>query len=58
MAMSLMRLLPSATGIPGGKSIIYYTQPGVEGEVFGMQTAYNALKNGGTCAWSERNCSM
>gem|GEM_PF-5732986 len=50
MAMSLMRLLPSATGIPGGKSIIYYTQPGVEGEVFGMQTAYNALKNGGTCA--------
>lgn len=37
--------------IPRGKSIIYYTQPGVEGEVFGMLTAYNALKNGGTCAF-------
>lgn len=37
--------------IPRGKSIVYYTQPGVEGEVFGMQTAYNTLKNGGTCVF-------
>ncbi|MCX9010045.1 MAG: hypothetical protein OIN66_02880 [Candidatus Methanoperedens sp.] len=38
-------------GIPRGKSIVYYTQPGVEGEVFGMQTAYNTLKNGGICVF-------
>ena len=37
--------------IPRGKSIVYYTQPGVEGEVFGMQTAYNTLKNGGACVF-------
>ena len=36
-------------GIPKGKSLIYYIQPGVEGEVFGLQTVYNALKNGGNC---------
>jgi small GTP-binding protein len=36
-------------GIPKGKSLIYYIQPGVEGEVFGMQTVYNALKKGGNC---------
>lgn len=35
-------------GIPQGKSLIYYTQPGIEGEVFGMQTVYTALKNGET----------
>ncbi len=36
-------------GIPKGKSLVYYIQPGVEGEVFGVQTVYNALKNGGNC---------
>ncbi len=36
-------------GIPKGKSLVYYIQPGVEGEVFGMQTVYNTLKNGGNC---------
>lgn len=36
---------------PGGKSLIYYTQPGVEGEIFGMQTAYSTLKAGGTCVF-------
>lgn len=36
-------------GIPRGKSLVYYSQPGVEGEVFGMQTVYNSLRNGGTC---------
>src|SRR5574341_621639 len=36
-------------GIPKGKSLVYYIQPGVEGEVFGMQTVYTTLKSGGTC---------
>jgi len=35
-------------GIPKGKSLVYYNQPGVEGEVFGLQTIYNTLKSGGT----------
>lgn len=35
-------------GIPEGKSLVYYNQPGVEGEIFGLQTIYNTLKNGGT----------
>ncbi len=35
-------------GIPGGKSLVYYNQPGVEGEIFGLQTVYSTLKNGGT----------
>ncbi len=35
-------------GIPKGKNLIYYIQPGVEGEVFGLQTVFNTLKNGGT----------
>ncbi|MCZ7357635.1 MAG: GTP-binding protein [Candidatus Methanoperedens sp.] len=38
-------------GIPKGKSLVYYIQPGVEGEVFGMQTVYTTLKTGGTCAF-------
>lgn len=38
-------------GIPKGKSLIYYIQPGVEGEIFGMQTVYNTLKSGGTCVF-------
>ena len=37
--------------IPDGKSLIYYTQPGVEGEIFGMHTAYTALKSGRTCTF-------
>ncbi len=37
--------------IPEGKSLIYYTQPGVEGEIFGMRTAYTALKSGRTCTF-------
>jgi len=36
---------------PGGKSLIYYTQPGVEGEIFGMQTAYSTLRAGGRCVF-------
>ena len=34
-------------GIPKGKSLVYYIQPGVEGEIFGMQTIYSTLKSGG-----------
>ena len=37
-----------AGGIPEGKSLAYYIQPGVDGEIFGLQTVYNTLKNGGT----------
>jgi KaiC/GvpD/RAD55 family RecA-like ATPase len=33
--------------IPPGKSLIFYIEPGVEGEVFGLQTIYNAIKSGG-----------
>ncbi|MDD5473246.1 MAG: GTP-binding protein [Candidatus Methanoperedens sp.] len=35
-------------GIPKGKSLVYYIQPGVEGEIFGMQTIHSTLKSGGT----------
>lgn len=35
-------------GIPRGKSLVYYNQPGVEGEIFGLQTIYSTLKSGGT----------
>ena len=33
--------------IPKGKSVVYYIQPGVEGEIFGMQTIYTSLIKGG-----------
>ncbi len=33
-------------GIPPGKSLLYCIQPGVEGDVFGMQTLYYGLENG------------
>jgi small GTP-binding protein len=36
-------------GIPKGKSLVFYSQPGVEGEIFGLQTVHETLKNGGTC---------
>lgn len=36
-----------AGGIPEGKSLAYYIQPGVYGEIFGVQTLHNTLKNGG-----------
>jgi small GTP-binding protein len=38
-------------GIPKGKSLVYCNQPGVEGEIFGLQTIYSNLKNGGTCVF-------
>ncbi|MFZ2411240.1 MAG: ATPase domain-containing protein [Candidatus Methanoperedens sp.] len=35
-------------GIPAGKSLVYYNQPGIEGEIFGLQTLYTTVKSGGT----------
>jgi KaiC/GvpD/RAD55 family RecA-like ATPase len=35
--------------IPKGKSLVYYTQPGVDGKFFGIRKMYKALKSGGTC---------
>ncbi len=34
-------------GIPVGKSLVYYNQPGIEGEIFGLQTIYTTVKSGG-----------
>ncbi len=34
--------------VPKGKSLVYYIQPGVEGELFGLQTMHNTLKSGWT----------
>jgi signal recognition particle receptor subunit beta len=34
-------------GIPRGKSLVYYIMPGIDGEVFGVQTIYATLKKGG-----------
>ena len=34
-------------GIPKGKTICYFIQPGVEGDIFGMQTLINVLDQGG-----------
>lgn len=33
-------------GIPKGKTLLYYVQPGIESDVFGMQTLYHNLKLG------------
>jgi hypothetical protein len=33
--------------IPKGKSLVYYIQPGVEGEIFGLQTIYTILIKSG-----------
>jgi small GTP-binding protein len=38
-------------GIPKGKSLVYYSQPGVEGEIFGLQTVHGTLEKGGTCVF-------
>lgn len=32
--------------IPRGKSLVYYIQPGIEGEFFGLQMMHNIIKNG------------
>lgn len=33
-------------GIPQGKSLVYYASPGVEGDIFAIQTLYHNLKQG------------
>jgi hypothetical protein len=33
-------------GIPKGKTLLYYTQPGIEGTVFAMQTLFHNLEKG------------
>lgn len=38
-------------GIPKGKSLLYLNHPGVEGDVFGMQTLYHNLNKGATCVY-------
>jgi KaiC/GvpD/RAD55 family RecA-like ATPase len=43
-------------GIPKGKSLVYYYQPGVEADIFWVQTIYNTLKNGGRCIFIESSC--
>lgn len=35
--------------ISRGKSLVYYTLPGVEGRFFGIKKIYNSLKSGETC---------
>ncbi len=34
-------------GVPRGKTLCYFVQPGVVGDVFGMQTMARAIKEGG-----------
>lgn len=43
------------TGIPKGKSLIYYSQPGMESETFGLEIAYNTLSRGGNCIFVASN---
>ncbi len=38
-----------STGIQRGKNLIFYAQPGVECEMFGLEIAYNTLNKGGNC---------
>ena len=38
-------------GIPGGKTLIYLNHPGVEGDVFGMQTLYHCLTTDNNCIY-------
>ncbi|MCZ7356766.1 MAG: hypothetical protein O8C66_12645 [Candidatus Methanoperedens sp.] len=38
-------------GVPKGKSLLYYIQPGVEGEFYGLQMIFNSLRCAGTCVF-------
>lgn len=44
--------------IPQGKSLVYYTQPGVEGEAYGMQMMYDSLKSGRNCVFIASSTSL
>lgn len=41
----------------GGKSLVYYTKPGVESNNNGLKMIYNYLKNGRTCIFVASNTS-
>lgn len=47
-------------GIPIGKSMVYFNHPGVEGDVFGMQTLYHNLSKNISCVYitSSSNAGM
>jgi len=45
------------TGIPRGKSLIYYSQPGVESETFGLEIAYHTISRGRNCIFVASNSS-
>jgi hypothetical protein len=44
-------------GIPIGKTLVYYCAPGSSGDVFGIQTVYANLAEGGVCYYVACNCS-
>lgn len=44
-------------GIPIGKTLIYYSIPFIEGDVFGMQTVYTNLSENGVCYFVASNCA-
>ncbi len=44
-------------GMARGKSLIYYSQPGVESEIFGLEIAYDTLKRGGNCIFVASSAS-
>jgi KaiC/GvpD/RAD55 family RecA-like ATPase len=43
--------------IPKGKSFVYYTQPGVEGEIYGMKLIYKSLRSGKICVFITSSAS-
>lgn len=44
-------------GIPIGKTFLYYCAPGVNGDVFSIQTVYANLAEGSVCYYITSNCS-
>ena len=44
-------------GIPIGKTFVYFSAPGVDGDVFGLQTVYANLAEGGVCYYVTSNCA-
>ncbi|MDP3105152.1 MAG: ATPase domain-containing protein [Candidatus Methanoperedens sp.] len=43
--------IPEFPDKAGGKSLVYYTQPGVEAENYSMRMIYDSLRNGRTCVF-------
>lgn len=44
-------------GIPVGKTLLYYSTPPVDNDIFVMQTAYTHLADNGVCYYVTSNCS-